>query len=376
MKYFVPYIFLILVWDVTCSYSVDLGVRGQVSGWSLNNTEKVDKPTIGIRYIPEISMQTNVRSSSLDVLFSTNINAFKEFSDPENDDFNTELYRAWGRFSTSQFECRLGLQKINFGSATILRPLMWFDRIDSRDPLQITNGVYGLLFRYYFLNNANIWAWVLYGNDDPKGWELLPTAEGKPEVGGRIQVPVLTGELAATWHHRKAELPEIVVPLFNVNSEIPEYRYGLDGKWDVGVGLWFETCIIYQDHFLDSLQYRRMSNFGLDYTINIGTGLTLTAEKFSLNVADVPFSSNINYDYYAFSLNYPYGLLDNYTGLFYHDCELDEWYRFVRWQRSYDRWQFHLNLFWNPETTQLYQNLGQQNLYSGKGFQFLIVFNH
>ncbi|GAI27146.1 unnamed protein product, partial [marine sediment metagenome] len=52
---------------------------------------------------------------------------------------------------------------------------MWFDRIDPRDPLQLTDGVYGLLLRQYFLNNANIWVWGLYGNDDLRGWEYLPS---------------------------------------------------------------------------------------------------------------------------------------------------------------------------------------------------------
>jgi len=55
----------------------------------------------------------------------------------------------WIRLSTKQFELRAGLQKINFGSATLLRPLMWFDKIDPRDPLQLTDGVYALLARYY-----------------------------------------------------------------------------------------------------------------------------------------------------------------------------------------------------------------------------------
>ena len=68
------------------------------------------------------------------------------------------------RYSSDQFELRLGLQKINFGSASMLRPLMWFDQMDPRDPLHLTDGVWGLLARYYFLNNANIWLWGLYGN--------------------------------------------------------------------------------------------------------------------------------------------------------------------------------------------------------------------
>ena len=76
----------------------------------------------------------------------------------------------------------------------LLRPLMWFDRIDPNDPLQLTEGVYGLLLKYTFLNNANIWLWGLYGNDDPKGWEAVPTQRKSAEYGGRLQAPFLSGE--------------------------------------------------------------------------------------------------------------------------------------------------------------------------------------
>ena len=39
-------------------------------------------------------------------------------------------YRIWARYKTARFEARVGLQRINFGSATLLRPLMWFDSVD------------------------------------------------------------------------------------------------------------------------------------------------------------------------------------------------------------------------------------------------------
>lgn len=34
---------------------------------------------------------------------------------------------------------------------------MRFDQVDPRDPLKLTDGVRGLLGRYCFLNNADIW---------------------------------------------------------------------------------------------------------------------------------------------------------------------------------------------------------------------------
>ena len=113
------------------------------------------------------------------------------------------------KFSGDQFEVRAGLQKINFGSASMLRPLMWFDQIDPRDPLQLTDGVYVLLGRYYFLNNANIWVWALYGNDSRKGWEQIPSLKKVPEFGGRLQLPVSHGELGTTYHYRVADASSV-----------------------------------------------------------------------------------------------------------------------------------------------------------------------
>ena len=87
----------------------------------------------------------------------------------------------------------------------MLRPLMWFDKIDPRDPLQLTDGVWGLLARYYFLNNANIWLWGLYGNEKPKTWEIGKTNQHYPEFGGRFQSPVPKGEAAVSYHFRMAD---------------------------------------------------------------------------------------------------------------------------------------------------------------------------
>ena len=158
-----------------------------------------------------------------------------DFSESAN---KVKPYRFWVRFATSQFQVRIGLQKINFGSAMLLRPLMWFDRIDPRDPLQITDGVYAILLRYYFLNNANIWLWGVYGQNQRKGMEVFPTKENSGEYGGRIQVPLMNGEIATSYHHRDIDPTAMVLNAPRFRSE---NRYALDGKWDLGVGLWFEA---------------------------------------------------------------------------------------------------------------------------------------
>ena len=135
--------------------------KGLVASWLVGKFEQSVNPQVGVRYIPEFSLSQKF-SGSFSLAAELSLNGFgvAQFLSGEDTqtDGDLEPYRFWLRLSTSRFEARLGLQKINFGSAALLRPLMWFDSLDPRDPLQLTDGVYGLLVRYYFQNNANIWA--------------------------------------------------------------------------------------------------------------------------------------------------------------------------------------------------------------------------
>ncbi|MCK4930924.1 MAG: hypothetical protein KAT01_02070, partial [Candidatus Aminicenantes bacterium] len=188
------------------------GHKGMVAGWLMGKFEEKVNPQLGFRYIPELAFETTLSEKyTLDAELSLDLFGYARFSSLTDvtTDGDIDPYRLWTRFSSSQFEARVGLQKINFGSAMLFRPLMWFDRLDPRDPLQLTDGVYGLLMRYYFVNNSNIWLWGLYGNEDPKGLEVVPTKKGTVEFGGRIQAPLWTGELAFTYHHRNAEYSDV-----------------------------------------------------------------------------------------------------------------------------------------------------------------------
>jgi hypothetical protein len=136
-----------------------LNFKGQLSLWSNYNPAGSLDLWFGGRYIPQLNYNIRLPGNKLiDFELSANLNATAAMNpfDTINAEALIKPYRGWVRYSTSNFELRLGLQKINFGSASILRPLMWFDQMDPRDPLQLTNGVWALLGRYYFLNNANL----------------------------------------------------------------------------------------------------------------------------------------------------------------------------------------------------------------------------
>ncbi len=352
---------------------------GQGIGWSNLNFQKPVSNQWGLRYIPSfsggipLSAQWRLDAeASLNAWAVTTVESGKWESSAK-----IKPYRLWLRLSTGQFEFRTGLQKINFGSAVMLRPLMWFDRIDPRDPLQLTDGVYAALARYYFLNNANIWLWFLYGNDETKGWEFLPTSEKKPEFGGRIQFPVYTGETGISFHHRQVGPDSVYNAFFTAGYPmLNEDRLGLDGKWDIGPGVWFEEVLKHRQPFESLPVWENYLTLGLDYTFGIGNGLTTTIENFTISTSGRAYNRKANADFSALNLTYPIGMIDMFSAILYYDWINKSFYRFLNWQRTYDRWSFYLMAFWNPENIAIYRNTEGNNLFAGKGMQIMIVFNH
>ena len=372
-KYF--YIFFALSLFNHFLFSQEEQFHGQASAWISGDAQREQ---IGIRYLPELSFIlpfTDEVNGNVTVAAnsSTSAELFNHHS-PLTAGRITP-YRIWGRLATEQFEARIGLQKINFGSALLFRPLMWFDAVDARDPLQLTNGVYALLLRYYFQENTNIWLWGLFGNNERKGIDISPTANDRPEFGGRIQTPLWSGEIAATVHHRMVDL----TPILQSNGSVKEDRYALDGKWDAGVGLWFESVLVRRDIATASLRYQRLLMAGTDYTFGIGNGLNVVGEFFRTDSPVSIFGTAAGTDLSAFSLNYPLSLMDKLTGFFYRDWTHKEWYRIISFQRTYDNWMMVFLGYWNPSTALIVQSASSQSgnfSYSGKGIQVMVIFNH
>ncbi|MFN8258390.1 MAG: hypothetical protein U0W24_22060 [Bacteroidales bacterium] len=361
------------------SQKIHVKPENQVSTFTTFNFGDTLRYRFGGRYIPMLSIIDTLKNSQrIDLEASLNLNGNIFFKGNEFDKTEGEIkpYRLWLRYSSKRMEIRAGLQKINFGSASIFRPLMWFDKMDYRDPLQLTDGVYGLLGRYYFQNNANIWLWTLYGNDDPMGWDPVPSVKTIPEYGGRVQYPIPRGEIAFSYHHRKADYSELYqsVPMPG-NTEFTENKIGLDGKWDLGVGLWFETVLKHNDP--DNLlknEWETYLNFGMDYTFQWGNGLNVITEYFRYDSRKDFSTVEIKNTYTALSLNYQFGLINTITAAVYYNWEPGNWSEFVSLQRKYDYWSFYLMAYSNPENYAL-STTGEVNLFAGKGIQFMAVVN-
>jgi hypothetical protein len=370
----------------TALYAADLPVTekdtfnlsGQLSLWGNYNSENPLPVITGGRYIPTLYYGIIPRKDRL-IDFEASANAFGTFAfhpfDASAADGSVKPYRMWMRYSTHQIELRLGLQKINFGSASMLRPLMWFDQLDPRDPLQLTDGVWAILGRYYFLNNANIWLWGLYGNHDPRGWELIPSNRSKPEFGGRIQVPVPRGEMAVSYHFRNGD--NRGMPIFTgFYKEIPEDRFGFDARWDLKTGFWIEGSWTRKRIDLGTLTNQEVINAGIDYTFGIGNGLYTAYEHLILSFDQHPFDFANRSSFSLITARYPVGLFDNISAIVYYNWSDHKVYNFATWQKQFDNLVFYLMAYWNPTGYALPAQTVGGNYFSGKGIQIMFVFNH
>jgi hypothetical protein len=363
-----------------------IDLSGLVAGSVLARVDATFEPLFALRFIPELKFSLAVgRGVTLDAEASANVYGSVLFvaADPAETSGDIKPYRGWVRLSTSRFEARLGLQKLSFGSAMLFRPLMWFDSLDPRDPLQLTDGVYSLLLRYYTKGNTNVWGWGLLGNSDRRGFDLAPPDKKTPEFGGRVQVPLFKGELGATYHHRKAAIDGLV-PILDPQAPlpvppVPEDRFGLDGKWDLGVGVWLEAALVHQETPLLLLPFQRALTLGLDYTFALGRGLTVMAEQFRLDFAARAFARGDNLiggrSLSALLLRYPLGLLDDLSGIFYYDWTDRNFYRFLSWKHTTNALSLNAILFWNPADLPLFPGQPGSSSFAGVGFELLLAYN-
>lgn len=349
-----------------------LNFSGQLSVWGQLTPDLDTKIWMGGRYIPQLNYNVPLKNNCLfDMEVSANL-----FGDigiqPGNNTVEGKIkpYRAWARYSSTRTEVRLGLQKINFGSARIFRPLMWFDSMDPRDPLQLTDGVWGGLFRYYFPNNSTLWLWSLYGNKEQKGWELIPVSRSFPELGGRLQLPLPSGEGALSYHFRKAD-----ANMYEL-GEIAENRFGLDVRLDVVVGLWFESSWMRLNREMGELTNQQMSTLGMDYTFNIGSGLGLTFEQFFYSYGENGIDLNQSLNFSGLNLSYPFSMADNLSAMVYYDWENRRFYNFLNWQHQRDNVTFYTIGYWNPDEFGIPSQMGAVSRFAGKGIQFIIAWHH
>ncbi len=366
-------VILIVLLSIPClrsAYGVEQDFQGQFSLWMLTSYEDdTVHANFGTRYIPQWTATQGIGDDTfVDIEMSLNGFAAIDSEAEPVEDADLDLYRAKLRFATNQAETQIGLQKLNFGPAQLLRSLQWFDKVDPHDPLQLTDGVYALRCTYNFLNNANLWLWGLYGNEDQKGLELFASSEGIPEFGGRVQYPLLDGELAATVHTRKVDGSGLRIPDFREN------RFALDGRWEAIVGLWFETVL--QQQRSEELPYtwRKLTTLGVDYTFGLGNGLYAVGEHFMNVSSETPLGWDNDAHVSGASLNYPINFFDSVTAIGYYFWDQHEHSLYVTWQRAYDEYSLNVSLFDLPDIAT--NSEFRHKPFYGYGWQIMVVFYH
>lgn len=353
----------------------ELSFKMQLSAFANYNPSNTMDLGTGVRAIPQINYELDFDNSTM-LDFEGSLNAYTNADfllfDSTSVDGKIKPYRIWGRYSTEQLEVRVGLQKIDFGQASMLRPLRWFDSVDPRDPLGITDGIYGALARYYFLDNTNIWLWGLYGNEGIKGLEFFETHSGAVEFGGRVQSPFLTGEVGLSYHHRETDIGTETSPMTSA-----ENRVGFDARWDLIVGAYVESAWMYQGKDAGVLNHQELLTLGVDYTFGLGVGLYTVVEHMMMATGEEAFQFDNSINMTAMQMSYPIGMFDNIGTIIYYDWMNDDVYTFVNWFRQYDKMTFYLMAYWNPENTPLAipGMSTTENLMSGRGVQAMVVFN-
>ena len=349
--------------------ALDYNFRGQLSWWGMGFYEQdALQVNSGGRYIPSLRLDQFVDEDKF-IDLEASLNGFAAISTLEpGETADLDLYRLNLRFATNQTETQLGLQRINFGPAQLLRPLQWFDQLDPRDPQNLTDGVYALRFRYTALNNANLWLWSLYGNDRPKGYDFLPSVTDIPEFGGRFQYPLFNGELAASLHTREVDASTLHSPNFREN------RIALDGRWEVKIGMWFETMLQQQQTDIILYEWTKLTSLGFDYTFGVGNGLYLLGEHMFITLSEDPFGWDTDTQTSAILVNYPLGLFDTLTAIGYYLWDKSEYSLYLAWQRTYDNLSFNVSLFHYPES-EVAEEIRETPV-GGYGGQLMIIFYH
>ena len=359
----VIFMLLVMLFPSAVFSGVDF-FNGQLSGTAGYNNNPGGKTEFSLRYIPETRVSYGKdKEKGIDAEMSLKavVSSTGTYGSAGMD-----LYRLSLRYFTPVFEARFGLQKINFGPARIFRSLMWFDRIDPRDPFGITSGVTGMLLRYYMKNNSNIWAWFLVPGNETKGLEAIKTDKHHGELGARAQVPVEKGEVGISFNGRYVDLDDWIFKMGSVISDGREMKVAFDGSWDLGIGLWFEAALNNNIITSSSNMFTGFLTAGADYTL--GNCLFVTLEQFFSNSGSALDELTFNRSFTGILASYPVSVFDNVNAIIYYDWMNNKAYLFAGYQRTFDNFKYNLMVYTSDANTASY--------ISGNGVRFIVTYNH
>ena len=281
--------------------------------------------------------------------------------------FSSKPYRLWLRYSSEKIEARLGLQKIAFGPAMVLRSLAWFDTIDPKDPTGQTDAVEAFRLRLFPTSSLALWLWSTNNDRDTLSY------------GGRAELSTSIGEWGLTYHQDPAELGQSVGQ-FPIFISGPHQRIALDYRYDGYFGFWFEGAGIFADSKQD-VELNRFTLFtlGADYTIPVGSGLLIMAETMKINGPSTAADSSSKLTYTALMASLPINMLHHLMFIAQIDWDNSHIYNYLRWGITYDH--FSLNFIFSISPRRDDYNIAKEYLPKtvagfGTGLQFMLIYNH
>ena len=341
----------------------DLQWKGQASVIHASSfAGAFDESPTTLRYIPQLRM--DYQSSTASRLgFDAAVDVYNYSLGDSLVKMDGELYRFTFRYDTPRTQVRVGLQKINFGPARMLRVLQWFDQLDPRDPLALSPGVWAAMGRYYFENGANVRLWTMLDAPDARRDIFSNSDEWPLDLGARLEYPIPAGTMGLTLHSMNLLLEDVIY----------EQRAALDLRLDIVLGLWSEVMFSRSEYLRQGDLITAM--IGLDYTFGLGNGLYVSLESLTSHNGnldeDMPWIAGST----AIMGNYTLGLADGLTAYVYAITRPDiktQYIPMLGWQHTRGNWLFYLALNDMPEAA----SGGSLALPTGTGIQLNIAFNH
>lgn len=268
-------------------------------------------------------------------------------------------HRLWVRYASENLDVRLGLQKIIFGHGQVLSSLSWFDTFDLTDPTGQTDGVTALRLRWFRSHTSSLWAWSILDENDYLS------------LGARAELSSELGEWGLSFHHDPSDSLRLIgqSALF-INEK--HNRYAVDFRYDGFIGFWNESTLIAGDR-----SHIGLVTMGADYTVPVGSGLTIMAEALHVG-AETPLDTSSG-NYTALMAALPIGMIHQVMFISQRDWKEDLTYHYVRWSATYDRFNLNFILSLNPNRSDYgisSDYLPDSSVGFGTGFQFMFIYNH
>ena len=364
---------IILLVIYLCASAVTLAQSFSLKGQLWGSVIHGDDPPAGrssfettLGYIPMLSVAHNLSDDRfMDLEWGYRMG--KVYAGDYAISSTEEPYRLWLRYSSDQIEARLGLQKIAFGPAMVLRSLAWFDTIDPKDPTGQTEAVEAFRLRLFPTSSLALWLWSINNDQDSLSF------------GGRAELSTSIGEWGLTYYQDPTELGQSVgqFPIFIPG---PHQRAAMDYRYDGYFGFWFAGVGIFADSKQD-VELNRFTLFtlGADYTIPVGSGMLIMAETMKINGSSTAEDISSDQTYTALMASLPINMLYQLMFIAQIDWDNNHMYTYLRWGVTYDRFSLNFILSISPRRGDY--NIATEHLPKtvagfGTGLQFMLIYNH